>query len=330
METDFLRDGGLEELADAPERIDGGLPAGQLGTAQGTILRDVAVELGLPQDAVVAVGAIDAHAGAVAALAHANGDLNSCAALILGTSACLMALSKDERIIPNAWCAHKDVVYENFFLTETGISACGSAIDDVLSQHPYFEEANRAVANSQYGSIFDFLNAQVVSGKVSSRAPLFVDGNRLAPEPVFDAKNKSSATNTLDDLLQRYVSVVEGLCVSLCHCVAVLNEHGFALSTLVVSGSVAKNDFFCQTLANACQSRVLRVCSVNQMVLGSAMMARAAVERKSLPEIVGEMRSPVDETFKPRENESARFRKLLDQFVSSLSSCSATNVQQNV
>ena len=84
----------------------------------------------------VAAGMIDAHAGALGVLGHrAASPTSADAALIGGTSACVMAFAAAPRPIPGIWGPYLDGALPGLWLSEGGLSAAGALLDHLLRLH---------------------------------------------------------------------------------------------------------------------------------------------------------------------------------------------------
>lgn len=292
LDVDFLREASLQHFVDHAQSIVGDVEPGLPGARHGTLNQSVASEFGLPSDTTVAVGMVDAHAGTLSGLAGAQ-SVRQSASLVLGTSACLMALSEQEHFVPRAWCCHKDVVVPGFFLCETGLSACGSFLDDCLALHPHTQTLQSEAASMG-------LSVHYLLGEAARKANcvkphiVFPRGNRIAARdvPAIEEQLESIVFDeSLESLLHLYVGAVEGLAVSIAFCVSVLRAHGFDLTELRCMGSVAQNTFLLAKIASVAQCRVVCLRGNNQMCLGAAMCANAAHCNDSLINAINRMQN---------------------------------------
>jgi ribulose kinase len=134
-QRDFLAAVGLDDLferAGLPER------ASPIADALGPLNAAAATTLGLTTRCIVGVGLIDAHAGALGALAEFARDtqqLDRHLALVAGTSSCVMALSDAPMPTVGAWGPYHDAVFPGSWLNEAGQSATGALLDHVLRMH---------------------------------------------------------------------------------------------------------------------------------------------------------------------------------------------------
>lgn len=125
----------LEELGipTLPARIlTPGGPA-RPGEAAGRLTPRAAAELGLTEGCAVAAAHVDAYAGAAGLLLDLPDEaLHRTAALIAGTSSCIMHLSPDPLPAPGLWGPYLDSVAPDLWAAEGGQSAAGVLLDHML------------------------------------------------------------------------------------------------------------------------------------------------------------------------------------------------------
>lgn len=125
---------GLEDLAQRAGLPDFSHPA---ATPVGRLSGEAAAELGLTERCLVAPGLIDAYAGASGVFLHTNhGELDCNAALVAGTSSCIVTLSTGQHQHPGCWGAFRDAALPGLWLMEAGQSASGALLDHILRMHP--------------------------------------------------------------------------------------------------------------------------------------------------------------------------------------------------
>lgn len=126
---DFLAAVGLDDLV-----ARAGLPdaAAPVGADLGPLTAAAAAHLGLTPRARVAAGLIDAHAGALGVLGGLPPQTRARrAALVAGTSNCLMAITAAPLASPGLWGPVRDAALPGLWLTEGGQSAAGALLDHV-------------------------------------------------------------------------------------------------------------------------------------------------------------------------------------------------------
>ncbi len=116
----LLRAVGLEDLPEKwPARI---VP---LGRGDGKLCRSAAEDLGLSTDIPVAQGGIDAYLGMLGLGATQDGDV----AVIVGSSTCHLAQSRDGVFGSGAGGCYPDATVEGLYTLEAGQTATGSILD---------------------------------------------------------------------------------------------------------------------------------------------------------------------------------------------------------
>jgi FGGY-family pentulose kinase/HAD superfamily hydrolase (TIGR01509 family) len=295
----FFADVGLEALG-GPEfaRIGGEIVAP--GTALGNgLVADAAAAFGLPPGVPVGAGLIDAHAGALATLGAARGDEiadpRRRVAVVLGTSACCMALSDEARFIPGIWGPHYSALTPGQWLVEGGQSAFGAAIDRLMRMSPAFA----GVAGRP--SAFDALEREIVAraGGASQAARLARElhvlpdflGNR-SPHADPAARGAIVGFDLRDDEESAMALYVAGLCglgQGLGQVIRVLERNGFACDLLVASGGAARSALVRQIVADAIGRPVAAPDTSEPVLLGAAMLGAVAAGRRTLVEAMTTM-----------------------------------------
>jgi D-ribulokinase len=270
------------------------------GTALGRgLAAEAAAAFGLPPGLPVGAGLIDAHAGALATLGAARGDEvvdpRRRAAMVLGTSACCMAVADEARFIPGVWGPHYSALTPGQWLVEGGQSAFGAAIDRLMRMSPAFA----GVAGRP--SAFDALEREIVAraGGASLAARLARDlhvlpdflGNR-SPHADPAARGAVVGFDLRDDedsAMSLYVAGLCGLAQGLGQVVRLLEGNGFVCETLVVSGGAARSALVRQVVADAVGRRVAAPETSEPVLLGAAMLGAVAAGRRTLVEAMTTM-----------------------------------------
>ncbi|MGA2485131.1 MAG: FGGY family pentulose kinase [Roseiarcus sp.] len=270
------------------------------GTALGRgLAADAANAFGLPPGVPVGAGLIDAHAGALATLAAARGDEiadpRRRIALVLGTSACCMAVADEARFIPGVWGPHYAALTPGQWLDEGGQSAFGAAIDRLMRMSPAFA----GVAGRP--SAFDALEREIVAraGGASQAARLARDlhvlpdflGNR-SPHADPAARGAVVGFDLRDDeesAMALYVAGLCGLAQGLGQVIRLLERNGFACDALVASGGAARSALVRQIVADATGRPVAAPETSEPVLLGGAMLGAVAAGRRTLIEAMTTM-----------------------------------------
>jgi D-ribulokinase len=297
----FLGAIGLEALtADAHARI--GAVTASPGTALGSGLTPAAAtQLGLMAGIPVAAGLIDAHAGGIGTIGgtslvgHPNDPLRR-VAYIMGTSACIMATTREPVFVPGVWGPYLSAMMPGLWLNEGGQSAAGVAIDHIVGTHPAFGEAKAAASNRSM-DVLGYLEDRIVArggGALSEAVYLAADRHTL-PEflgnrsPHADPESRSVAVGmkidkSIDDLERSYLAALCGLAYGLADVVDALADHGIVPDTIVASGGASHSALVRQILADATGIPIALAETTEPVLLGAAMLAAvAAAEHASLP-----------------------------------------------
>jgi len=293
---DFFAGVGLDGLGAARIGADVVAPGTALGRG---LAADAATAFGLPPGVPVGAGLIDAHAGALATLGVARGDEivdpRRRAALVLGTSACCMAISDEARFIPGIWGPHYSALTPGQWLVEGGQSAFGAAIDRLMRMSPAF-----AGVAGRPGA-FEALESEIVAraGGASQSARLARDlhvlpdflGNR-SPNADPAARGAIVGFDLRDDEESAMALYVAGLCglgQGLGQVVRLLERHGFPCELLVASGGAARSALVRQIVADAVGRPVAAPETSEPVLLGAAMLGAVAAGRRTLVEAMTTM-----------------------------------------
>ena len=82
-------------------------------------------------------------------------------AYIMGTSACIMASTREPHFVPGVWGPYFSGMIPGLWLNEGGQSAAGAGIDHLMRSHPAHAEA-AAAAKAEGLALLDFLERRVV------------------------------------------------------------------------------------------------------------------------------------------------------------------------
>lgn len=285
-DDDFFRAVGLEELAG-----DGHRRIGEQIVAPGTPVGDglsprAAAELGLPAGLPVAASLIDAHAGAVGTIGGEGGP-DGRVAYIMGTSACIMATTRDPAFVPGVWGPYYAALVPGAWLNEGGQSAAGAAVDHLLRGHVAWAEASAAAAAEGLEPL-DYLERRIVAraGGLAEAARIAGDmhvlpdllGNR-SPHADPDARGIVAGLRldpSVASLEQLHVAVICGLGYATAEVIDALIGAGVPCSTLVASGGASRSPLVRQIMADATGVAVVVPETPEPVLLGSAMLGAVA------------------------------------------------------
>lgn len=276
-QPDFLAGVGL---ADMLER--GGLPdtASPIGTDLGPLTAEAAETLGLTERCRVGLGLIDAHAGALGTLAAFAGDAGSIhrhLALIAGTSSCVMALSPDPRPIRGVWGPYEGAVLPDAWLNEAGQSATGALLDHLLRWHGAGGEPTAELHRRVAERVGELRREEP---DLAPRLHVLPDfhGNRspIADPNALGVVSGLTLDSDFDSLCRLYWRASLGIAFGVRHILEALNERGYAIGTLHVTGGHTHNPLLMELYADATGCTVAEPATEDATLLGTAMVAATA------------------------------------------------------
>lgn len=309
------------------------------GERAGALTPAAATHLGLTSKTQVAVGIIDAHAGALGLLgavwegkSQADlADLESALALIGGTSACLMALSREPRFVPGVWGPYYGAVVPGMWLNEGGQSAAGALIDYALENHAR-KEWFRQQAAAQGTTVYEAANAVVrrLQQGVSPGCLITRDlhiypdhyGNR---SPYADPRSRGVVEGlTLDTSPEAaallYYATVQALAYNIRDVLRALSEQGYRIRQIYATGGSIKNPLWLQEHADITGCELILNQEPEAVLLGSAILGAVATGAyPSVPEAMramchpGKVIQPDPATFDYHQVKFEIFRELYQQ-----------------
>ena len=315
---DFFEGLGLQDLAANGYARIGAEVVGP-GTPLGAGLTvEAAAAMGLPAGVKVGAGLIDAHAGAVGTLSASFGGAHVGAskrlALILGTSACCMAVFDRPLFIDGVWGPYFSGLTPGQWLTEGGQSAFGAAIDRLMRRHPAFSDAAQRVGDNAYEEMERDILAR--AGTLSRGALLAGDlhvlpdflGNR---SPFADPNVRGVLVGLdlradRDSALGLYVAALTGLAHGVAQIIRTLEAGGYDFDMLVVSGGAARSPLVRQIIADATGKRVGAPETSEPVLLGAAMLGAVAAGKYDMESAMSAM-SRLSDEITPEAGEIASF-----------------------
>ncbi len=276
---DFLRAARAERLAAKwPAEV---VPVGRV---VGRIRDEVAREVGLSPETVVAQGGIDAHAGEIALGAVGPGDL----ALILGSSTCHMAQSPAP-VFANIWGPYPDALVEGMFTLEGGQTATGSILQWLVER---FGSGAAAQAKARGQDVYAYLDSLAETIPAGSEGLLVLDyfqGNRTPyKDPL--ARGTVIGLTLKHTLAHLYRAAVEGICFGTRQILDDMAAHGFKLEQIYAGGGGAKSRLWTQIQADVLGRPIHLPRDKETMALGAAIWAGlGAGIFKSYEEAIGRM-----------------------------------------
>lgn len=277
-QPDFFAAVGLDDMLER-----GRLPehASPVGTALGSLTPNAAADLGLTTRCRVATGMIDAFAGALGALGAFAGDLphiDRHLALVAGTSSCIMAMSNKPRPFAGAWGPYFGAALPECWLCEGGQSATGALLDHVIrihsvggeptaETHMRISERIAALRASEGASFADRLH--VLPDFHGNRSP-------LANPHAVGVVSGLTLDASFDGLCRLYWRTAVAIALGLRHILESLNDNGYVIETINVTGGHTKNPLLMQLYADTTGCTVTEPLADEAVLLGTAMVAAAA------------------------------------------------------
>jgi FGGY-family pentulose kinase len=283
----FFRENDLEDLFDN-NRVP--LSAHPIGDCAGELTKDAASELGLVAGVAVGVGIIDAHAGGIGSLGAALNistadSLDQAIALIGGTSSCHMAVSESPRFISGVWGPYYGAMFPGMWLNEGGQSATGSLIDLMIRNNSSYERLVKA-AESESTDVYGYLN-HILEDQIRHNGPeLFSDrhvlpyfhGNR-SPRADSSARGMlcgCSLSQDVNEVALWYGATVQAIAYGTRHIIEAMNEQGYGIKQIYLSGGHLKNTLFIKEHADITGCSVVIPEEPEAVLLGGAILGAVA------------------------------------------------------
>jgi D-ribulokinase len=262
--------------------------------------------LGLQEGTPVGASLIDAHAGGVGMIggrtaADDRVDVCKRLAYIMGTSACIMATTREPRFVQGVWGPYYSGMVPGLWLNEGGQSAAGAAIDRLLQSHPAFAETT-AAARSAGLEVPDFLERRIVARASStSKAALTARDVHVFPEflgnrsPFADPDSRAVVAGLdldadVGSLERLFVAGLCGLAYGLADVIDTFVSNGVDSDLIVIGGGAGRSALVRQIMADITGLAVAVPKTVEPVLLGSAMLgAVAAGAHRSLGEAMAAM-----------------------------------------
>jgi FGGY-family pentulose kinase len=261
--TALLKQVGLEDLRDKwPATV---VP---LGKGELKLSAVAAKELGLRPGVPVAQGGVDAYLGMLGMGAVGSGDL----AMIMGSSTCHLAMSKQGLFGSGMLGCYPDAVVEGLYTLEGGQTATGSIVNWYRQHFAGYEAAEAERTGRNVYEILDAKAAAVPPGCEGLVCLDYWQGNRC---PLKDPR----ARGTLWGLTLShgpghiFRSIYEATAFGTRHILEDLSHHGFAVRRLFAGGGGAKSRLWLQIHADVLNQPIHLPRESEACALGSALVA---------------------------------------------------------
>lgn len=253
---------------------------GHVGTVHGPLSQDGARDLGLAPGLPVAVGLIDAEAGALGVLGRdCRPRLNRVLPMIAGTSTSFMPFAPDARHVPGVWGPFKDAVFPGLWMHEAGQSLSGAALDAVLAHHP----ASPGPPTPERHAAA----AAAVLALLDAEGPAFAARRHVVPDwlgnraPLGDGRVRALLTGIGEEtsaraFLEAYYATARALALQTRHIREHLNRHGYAIDTVALAGGHRHNPLLMRLYRDALGCTLVVGEAAEPVLLGTAMVAATA------------------------------------------------------
>jgi L-ribulokinase len=279
-------------------------------------------KLGLPESVVVAVGAFDAHMGAVGGQIEAN-----YLSKVIGTSTCdiMIAPTEKEEHLVKGICGQVDGSVIPGML---GLEAGQSAFGDVFA---WFKELIMwplsMLSDQERERFSNELDEKIIPSLAERASQLSPDSSdiisidwfngRRTPDANQQLKGAIAGLNLGSDAPRVFQSLVESTCFGARKIADRFIEEGVKIDGVIALGGVAKkSEYVMQTLANV-MNRPIKVGKAEQTcALGAAMFgATAAGAHESIEEAMQKMGAGFDKVYEPNKNLSVFYDKKYQKYL---------------
>ena len=299
-------------------------------TPFGTLSTEWAARLGLSRETIVAVGAFDAHMGAVGGGVGRHQLLK-----VMGTSTCDIVVSprddRPEKLVAGI-CGQVDgSVIPGMIGYEAGQSAFGDvyawfksllswpleAILPTLSGLP--DDVKRDVAERVAAGMLPALEASARSLKSDETVPLALDwlNGRRTPDANQRLTGAITALNLGTDAPRIFRSLVEATAFGSRAIVERFRQQGIRIDSAIAIGGVAKKSpFVMQTIADVMNLEVTVAAGDQPVALGAAMFAATAAGLYRRVEDAQRAMSPgTDSVYRPDPERAQRYDRLYRDYL---------------
>jgi L-ribulokinase len=299
-------------------------------TAFGPLSAEWAAKLGLSRETVVAVGAFDAHMGAVGGGIGPNRILK-----VMGTSTCDIVVSapgsQSDQLVSGI-CGQVDgSVIPGTVGYEAGQSAFGDVyawfkgllswpLEAILPTLPGIsEELKREIAARVSEKIIPALEQAAAGLSIEETAPVALDwmNGRRTPDANQRLTGAITGIRLGTDAPRIYRSLVEATAFGSRAIVERFRAQGTRIDSAIAIGGVAKKSrFVMQTIANVLNMEVTVAAGEQTVALGAAMFAATAAGLyRQVEEAQRAMSSGTDSVYRPEPENAQRYDRLYQDYL---------------
>lgn len=286
----------------------------------GTISKEWAAKLGIPENGVIGVGAFDAHMGAVGALIE---PYSLCK--VIGTSTCDMLVAPNEEVghlLIKGICGQVDgSIVPGMLGMEAGQSAFGDiyAWFSKLIIEPVRTLLGEEEAASLSKKLIPHLSEQAARLPVTEKDIIAIDwlNGRRTPDAKHTLKGGLLGLNLASDSPRIFKALVEATAYGSKAIVERFRNEGVPIHQVIAIGGVAKKSaFVMQTLADVLNMPIKVATSEQACALGAAMFASVAASvHPNLQDAQEAMSSGFDAVYEPREAQAAVYQQLYQKYL---------------
>lgn len=297
----------------------------------GTLSAGWANRLGLPEEATVAVGAFDAHMGAV------GGEIEPYyLSKIVGTSTCdiLVAPQDDQRKehLVQGICGQVDgSVIPQMLGLEAGQSAFGDIyawfrdllswpVKQIVGSSEHLEEQTRAkLVEETMDRMIVELSAAAAQEPIGAHGVLAVDwmNGRRTPDANQMLKGAITGLNLGSDAPRIFRALVEATCFGSKAIVDRFQEEGVPIHGIIALGGVAKKSpLVMQIMADVLDRPIKVAASEQTCALGAAMFAAVAADvHPDVASAIDHMGSGFDSEYQPIPANVIKYQKVYEEYL---------------
>jgi len=298
-------------------------------TPFGTLCREWATRLGLPRETVVAVGAFDAHVGAVGAGIRPHRLVK-----VMGTSTCdvlVVPKGKEAEKLVQGICGQVDgSVVPGAIGYEAGQSAFGDVyawfrrllawpLEAILPSIPGDPSVKKALAEGIQERIIPSLEKAALEIPPEESAPLALDwmNGRRTPDANQRLKGAIAGISLGTDAPRIYRALVEATAYGSRAIVERFRSEGIRIDgAIAVAGVARKSPFVMQTVANVMDMEIEVPAGDQAVALGAAMFAAtAAGVHASMAEAQRVMSSGTERVYRPDPEQAKRYDELYARYL---------------
>ncbi|SNS00165.1 L-ribulokinase [Anaerovirgula multivorans] len=287
-----------------------------IGSAAGTLTFEMASKLGVTEGIAVAVGVIDAHVAAPACGVVKPGQM----LMIMGTSACDIVLSEEEKIVEGVSGVVEDGAVAGYFAYEAGQAAVGDIFDWFVTNcvpETYYLEAKARGVN-----IHQLLEEKASRLKPGQHGLLALDwwnGNRSVLVDA-DLTGFIVGLNLATKPEEIYRALVEATAFGKRMIIDAFKSQGVDIDELVACGGLShKNKMLMQIYADITGMTIKIADSDQAPALGAAIFAALAAGKEQggydgMLEASNKMAKLKDETYQPIEKNVKIYNQLFEEY----------------